>query len=254
MTSMPYAKRIIPCLDVDKNVVVKGVKFQNLRIVGDPVELASRYEEEGADELVILDVTASVEDRKTFIETVRAVCSVVTIPVTVGGGIKTLEDASRLFNAGADKVSINTGAVQRPELISEIAREYGRQATVVAIDAKRKGDSWEVYIKAGKVPTGLDAIEWAKEAVKRGAGELLVTSIDADGTKQGYDLELYRRLTEAVNVPIIASGGAGAMEHFYEVLKIADAALAASLFHFRIIEIPKLKKYLAERGIPVRLV
>lgn len=251
---MPYAKRIIPCLDVDKNVVVKGVKFQNLRIVGDPVELASRYEEEGADELVILDVTASVEDRKTFIETVRAVCSVVTIPVTVGGGIKTLEDASRLFNAGADKVSINTGAVQRPELISEIAREYGRQATVVAIDAKRKGDSWEVYIKAGKVPTGLDAIEWAKEAVKRGAGELLVTSIDADGTKQGYDLELYRRLTEAVNVPIIASGGAGAMEHFYEVLKIADAALAASLFHFRIIEIPKLKKYLAERGIPVRLV
>ncbi len=249
---MPYAKRIIPCLDVDKDVVVKGVKFKNLRVVGNPVELAARYEEEGADELVILDVTASIEGRRTFIETVRNVCSTVTIPVTVGGGIKSLEDASRLFDAGADKVSINTGAVQRPELISEIAREYGRQATVVAIDAKRRGESWEVYIKAGKVPTGLDAIKWATEAVERGAGELLVTSIDADGTKQGYDIELYTKLKEAVTVPVIASGGAGAIEHFYQVLKIADAALAASLFHFKIIEIPKLKQYLAQKGIPVR--
>jgi len=251
---MPYAKRIIPCLDVDKNVVVKGVKFENLRVVGDPVELAARYEEEGADELVILDVTASIEDRKTFIETVRAVCSTVTIPVTVGGGIKSLEDASRLFNAGADKVSINTGAVLRPELITEISREYGRQATVVAIDAKRCGSSWEVRIKAGKVPTGLDAIKWAREAIERGAGELLVTSIDADGTKEGYDIELYRRLKNFVRVPVIASGGAGKIEHFLEVLRVADAALAASLFHFRIVSIPELKRYLSERGIPVRLV
>ena len=251
---MPYAKRIIPCLDVDKNVVVKGVMFKNLRIVGNPIELATRYEEEGADELVILDVTASVEDRKTFIQTVKDVASVISIPLIVGGGIKTLEDASRLFNAGADKVSINTGAILRPGLVSEIAREYGSQATVVAIDAKRKGSSWEVYIKGGRKPTGIDAIEWAKKVVQLGAGELLVTSIDADGTKQGYDLELYKVLTQVVNVPIIASGGAGCMEHFYEVLKITDAALAASLFHFQIIKIPELKKYLASKGIPIRLI
>ncbi len=251
---MPYAKRIIPCLDVDKDKVVKGVMFRNLRVVGDPVELASRYEEEGADELVILDVTASIEGRKTFIETVRNVASVINIPLTVGGGIKSLEDASRLFNAGADKVSINTGAVKRPELVTEIAREYGSQATVVAIDAKWRNGWWEVFIKSAKEPTGLNAIDWAKRVVELGAGELLVTSIDADGTKQGYDLRLYEELTRNVNVPIIASGGAGCMEHFYEVLRIVDAALAASLFHFKIIPIPELKKYLAERGIPVRRV
>ncbi len=250
---MPYAKRIIPCLDVDKDKVVKGVMFNNLRVVGDPIELASRYEEEGADELVILDVTASLEDRPTFIRTVRDVSSVITIPLTVGGGIRSLDDASRLFNAGADKVSINTGAVRRPELISEIAREYGSQAVVVAIDAKARDGWWEVFIRSAKEPTGIDAIEWAREAVRRGAGELLVTSIDADGTRQGYDLDLYRALTKAVSVPIIASGGAGSMEHFYEVLRVADAALAASLFHFRIVSIPDLKRYLLSRGVSVRL-
>ncbi len=249
------AKRIIPCLDVDKGRVVKGVRFVNLVDAGDPVEVSLLYEEQGADELVFLDITASAEDRKITLEVVRRVAEEVFMPFTVGGGISSLEDMRKLLEAGADKVSINTSAVKNPQLIYEGAKRFGSQCVVVAIDAKRKGNSWEVYIHGGRTPTGLDAIEWAKKAESLGAGEILLTSMDRDGTKSGYDIELTRAVSDAVNIPVIASGGAGSMEHFYEgfVLGGADACLAASLFHFREISIPELKDYLTSRGVPVRV-
>ncbi|MEJ7554285.1 MAG: imidazole glycerol phosphate synthase subunit HisF, partial [Aquificaceae bacterium] len=229
------AKRIIPCLDVDKGRVVKGVRFLNLVDAGDPVEVAKVYEEQGADELVFLDITASAEDRKITLDVVKRVAEEVFMPFTVGGGISSLEDMRRLLEAGADKVSINTSAVKNPQLIYEGAKKFGSQCIVVAIDAKRRGNGWEVYIHGGRTPTGLDAIEWAKKAESLGAGEILLTSMDRDGTKSGYDIELTRAVSEAVNIPVIASGGAGSMEHFYEafVLGGADACLAASLFHFK---------------------
>ncbi|MEL9991721.1 MAG: imidazole glycerol phosphate synthase subunit HisF [Thermoproteus sp.] len=250
------AIRIIPCLDIDgrRGVVVKGVNFQGLREVGDPVELALRYDEEGADELVVLDITASVEDRPTFLKVVRDVATSVSIPVTIGGGVRSLEDADKLFKAGADKVSVNTAAVKRPKLVSELAEQYGSQSTVVAIDAKRVGDGYKVYIRGGNLQTDLDAIKWAAEAVSLGAGELLVTSIDRDGTKLGYDVELIKAIYGVAKVPIIASGGAGDYLHFYEAaLAGADGLLAASLFHFGVIKIKTLKEYLASRGVEVRL-
>ncbi|MEJ7555419.1 MAG: imidazole glycerol phosphate synthase subunit HisF [Aquificaceae bacterium] len=248
------AKRIIPCLDVDKGRVVKGVRFLNLVDAGDPVEVAKVYEEQGADELVFLDITASAEDRKITLEVVKRVAEEVFMPFTVGGGISSLEDMRRLLEAGADKVSINTSAVKNPQLIYEGAKKFGSQCIVVAIDAKRKGNGWEVYIHGGRTPTGLDAIEWAKKAESLGAGEILLTSMDRDGTKSGYDIELTKAVSKAVNIPVIASGGAGSMEHFYEafVLGGADACLAASLFHFKEISIPELKGYLASKGVPVR--
>jgi cyclase len=254
---MALARRIIPCLDIRAGRVVKGVRFVDLRDAGDPVAHAQFYEEEGADELVFLDITASVEDRGILLEVVRRVAEVLSIPFTVGGGVRDVEDFRALLRAGADKVSINTVAVQHPERITEAARRFGSQCVVVAIDAKRVGpDRWEVYIHGGRTPTGLDAVAWAREAERRGAGEILLTSIDADGTREGYDLALTRAVAEAVGIPVIASGGAGAPEHFYRVFTEgkADAALAASLFHFRELRIADLKRYLAERGIPVRLV
>jgi len=249
------AIRVIPCLDMDgrRGVVLKGVNFMGLREVGDPMEMAVAYEEEGADEIAILDITATPEDRGTFVEAVRRVAEAVTIPVLVGGGVKTLRDAEALFKAGADKVSINTAAVKNPGLIREMAEVFGSQSTVVAIDAKRAGERYEVYIRGGREPTGLDAMEWAKKAVELGAGETLLTSIDRDGTKLGYDTELTALIARAVNVPVIASGGAGALEHFYEAVKAgADAVLAASLFHFRQLTIRQVKQYLRERGAEVR--
>ncbi len=248
------AKRIIPCLDVDRGRVVKGVRFLNLKDAGDPVEVAKRYEEEGADELVFLDITASAEGREIMIEVVRRVAETVFMPFTVGGGIRSVEDMRRILEAGADKVSINTAAVKNPKLVEEGARVFGSQCIVVAIDAKRRDGGWEVYINGGRTPTGLDAVEWARRVESLGAGEILLTSMDRDGTKEGYDVELCRAVAEAVSIPVIASGGAGTKEHFYEVFKEgkADAALAASLFHFREVSIPDLKDYLARRGIRVR--
>lgn len=249
------AKRIIPCLDVDRGRVVKGVKFLNLRDAGDPVEVARRYEEEGADELVFLDITASAEGREIMIDVVRRVAESVFMPFTVGGGIRTVSDMRALLEAGADKVSINTSAVKNPQLIREGSYLFGSQCIVVAIDARRKGDSWEVYINGGRTPTGLDAVEWAERVQELGAGEILLTSMDRDGTKEGFDVELCRAVSSAVNIPVIASGGAGSEEHFLEVFKEGgvDAALAASVFHFREIGIPSLKKFLADSGITVRL-
>jgi cyclase len=249
------AKRIIPCLDVDKGRVVKGVKFQNLRDAGDPVEVAKSYEEQSADELVFLDITASAEERKIMIEVVQRVAETIFIPFTVGGGVSSLEDIRRLLSAGADKVSINTAAVKNPQLIYESAKRFGSQCIVVAIDAKRSERGWEVYIHGGRTPTGLDAVEWAKRVEGLGAGEILLTSMDADGTKKGYDIELCRAVASAVSIPVIASGGAGTMEHFYEVFTKTnvDAALAASLFHFREVSIPELKAYLKNKGVHVRL-
>jgi cyclase len=249
------AKRIIPCLDVDKGRVVKGVKFQNLRDAGDPVEVAKGYEEQSADELVFLDITASAEERKIMIEVVQRVAETIFIPFTVGGGVSSLEDIRRLLSAGADKVSINTAAVKNPQLIYESAKRFGSQCIVVAIDAKRSERGWEVYIHGGRTPTGLDAVEWAKRVENLGAGEILLTSMDADGTKKGYDIELCRAVASAVSIPVIASGGAGTMEHFYEVFTQTnvDAALAASLFHFKEVSIPGLKAYLKNKGVHVRL-
>lgn len=249
------AKRIIPCLDVDKGRVVKGVKFQNLRDAGDPVEVAKSYEEQSADELVFLDITASAEERKIMIEVVQRVAETVFIPFTVGGGVSSLEDIRRLLSAGADKVSINTAAVKNPQLIYESAKRFGSQCIVVAIDAKRSERGWEVYIHGGRTPTGLDAVEWAKRVESLGAGEILLTSMDADGTKKGYDIELCKAVASAVSIPVIASGGAGTMEHFYEVFTKTnvDAALAASLFHFKEVSIPELKAYLKNKGVHVRL-
>jgi imidazole glycerol phosphate synthase subunit hisF (EC 4.1.3.-) len=249
------AKRIIPCLDVDKGRVVKGVKFQNLRDAGDPVEVAKSYEEQSADELVFLDITASAEERKIMIEVVQRVAETIFIPFTVGGGVSSLEDIRRLLSAGADKVSINTAAVKNPQLVYESAKRFGSQCIVVAIDAKRSERGWEVYIHGGRTPTGLDAVEWAKRVESLGAGEILLTSMDADGTKKGYDVELCRAVASTVSIPVIASGGAGTMEHFYEVFTKTnvDAALAASLFHFKEVSIPELKAYLKNKGVHVRL-
>ncbi|GAB6075921.1 imidazole glycerol phosphate synthase subunit HisF [Desulfurobacterium crinifex] len=249
------AKRIIPCLDVKEGRVVKGVNFVNLIDAGDPVENAKVYDEQGADELVFLDITASYEKRNIMIDVVKRTAEEVFMPLTVGGGVKTVQDIRNLLNAGADKVSINTAAVKKPQLIYEGAKLFGSQCIVVAIDAKRKGNSWEVYIHGGRTPTGIDAIEWAKRVVDLGAGEILLTSMDRDGTKAGYDIELTRAISEAVSVPVIASGGAGTKEHFYEGLVEgkADAVLAASVFHFKEISIPELKTYLKEKGVWVRV-
>ena len=250
-----YAKRIIPCLDVKNGRVVKGVSFVNLIDAGDPVECAKQYNQQGADELVFLDITASSDNRGTVIDMVEKVASSIFIPFTVGGGVRTVDDFQAILRAGADKVSVNSSAIKRPDLINEAAYKFGSQCVVVAIDAKRKGDSWEVYINGGRVPMGMDAVEWAVECEKRGAGEILLTSMDEDGQKKGYDLALTKAVSEKVNIPVIASGGAGKLEHFYDALTIgkADAVLAASLFHFGEIPVPELKKYLDEKGISVRL-
>ncbi len=248
------AKRIIPCLDVREGRVVKGINFVNITDAGDPVELAKEYNRQGADELVFLDITASHEKRKIMIDVVRKVAQQVFIPFTVGGGINTIEDIRAILLAGADKVSINTSAVQNPELISEGAERFGSQCIVLAIDAKSKGDSWEVYVHGGRTPTGLDAVEWAKKAVALGAGEILLTSMDRDGTRKGYDINLTKTISKAVSVPVIASGGAGDMEDLYEVFEkdAADAALAASIFHYKERTVGDVKEYLRERGVEVR--
>ena len=250
-----YAKRIIPCLDVKNGRVVKGVNFVNLRDAGDPVECAVEYDKKGADELVLLDISATNEGRGTMIDIVSRVANSIFIPFTVGGGIRTTEDFIELLRAGADKISVNSAAVRNPDLINEAAYKFGSQCVVCAIDAKRREQGgWEVYLNGGRLPTGIDAVTWAQEAVSRGAGEILLTSMDCDGKKTGYDLELTRAVSERVGVPVIASGGAGALEHFYDALTVgkADAVLAASLFHFNEIPIETLKAYLSERGIPVR--
>ncbi|MEM3305647.1 MAG: imidazole glycerol phosphate synthase subunit HisF [Saccharolobus sp.] len=248
-------KRIIACLDVKDGKVVKGVNFLELKLKGDPVELASRYEEEGADEIVFLDITASIEKRRTLYEVVKNTASVLSIPLTVGGGIRTIEDVSMALRSGADKVSINTAAVENKMLVKEAANEFGSQAVVVAIDAKRLGNRWIVFTKSGTYNTGKDAIEWAREVENLGAGEILLTSIDRDGTRMGYNIELTKNIVDAINIPVIASGGAGKMEDFYEVFSMAnaDAALAAGIFHDGIIRIRKLKEYLKQKGIEVRL-
>ena len=250
-----FTKRIIPCLDVNEGRVVKGVNFVNLRDAGDPVEIAGVYDREGADELVFLDITASSDNRATVVDMVRKVAEKVFIPFTVGGGIRTVEDFRAILREGADKVSVNSAAINRPELISEAALKFGSQCVVVAIDARRTGDSFHVYKNGGRVDTGLDAVEWAMRAEKLGAGEILLTSMDCDGTKAGYDIELTSTIAKSVGIPVIASGGAGTAEHFYAALTEgkADAALAASLFHYRELEIREVKEYLRSRGISVRL-
>ena len=249
-------KRIIPCLDVHEGRVVKGVNFVNLRDAGDPVEIAKAYDRAGADELVFLDITASSDNRQTVVDMVRRTAEQVFIPFTVGGGIRTVEDFCLLLRAGADKISVNSAALDRPELIAEAADKFGRQCVVAAIDARRRpdGSGWNVYKHGGRLDTGLDALEWAVRADRLGAGEILLTSMDCDGTKAGYDMELTRQVSERVSVPVIASGGAGTESHFYDVLTEggADAALAASLFHYKELEIGCLKEYLAKRGVPVR--
>jgi cyclase len=249
------AKRIIPCLDVDAGRVVKGVKFVGLRDAGDPVEIAQVYDGQGADELCFLDITASHEKREIILDVVARTADVVFMPLTVGGGINQLEDIRKLLRAGADKVSINTGAVNRPEFVREAAETFGSQCIVVAIDAKRAGAGWEVFTHGGRKPTGIDACDWAESMAGYGAGEILLTSMDRDGTKQGYDLELTRAISERVGIPVIASGGVGTLEHIYDGFTIgkASAALAASIFHYREYTIAECKSYLQKRGIPVRL-
>jgi cyclase len=250
------AKRIIPCLDVTGGRVVKGVHFVNLRDAGDPVELAERYNQQGADELVFLDITASSDDRETMVDVVARTARKVFIPLTVGGGIRSVSDARRILLAGADKVSVNTAAVRRPELIRELSQEFGSQAVVLAIDAKRVGPGrWTVYVRGGRDDAGLDAVEWAVRGEELGAGEILLTSMDTDGVQQGFDLELTRTIARATRIPIIASGGAGRPEHFLQVLTEgeADAALAASIFHYGKYTVGDLKEYLARHGVPVRL-
>jgi cyclase len=249
------AKRIIPCLDVKDGRVVKGVNFVGLRDAGDPVETAIRYNQEGADELTFLDITASHEERDTIVDVVKKVAKEVFIPLTVGGGIRELNDIYKLLNVGCDKVSINSSAVKNPNFINEGAKRFGSQCIVVAIDIKNVApNKWNVFVKGGREDTGLDAIKWAKEVVDRGAGEILLTSMDSDGTKAGFDISITKTISEIVNVPVIASGGAGKMEHFTEVFQnSADAALAASIFHFKEIEILDLKRYLRDNNINVRL-
>ena len=252
-----HTKRIIPCLDVNNNRVVKGTNFVNLRDAGDPVEVAKAYNEAGADELVFLDITATSDHRNTVVDMVRKVAEQVFIPFTVGGGIRTVDDFKVLLREGADKISINSAAIMNPKLISDAADKFGRQCVVVAIDAKRRADGkgWNIFKNGGRVDMGIDAVEWAMEADRLGAGEILLTSMDCDGVKEGYDIELTRTIAENVSVPIIASGGAGKMEHFYDALTEggADAALAASLFHYKELEIVDLKKYLNDKGVSVRL-
>ena len=250
-------KRITPCLDVHNGRVVKGVNFVNLKDAGDPVEIAAAYDKAGADELVFLDITASSDNRSTVVDMVRRVAETVFIPFTVGGGIRTVDDFKLLLREGADKISINSSAINTPELISEAADKFGRQCVVVAIDARRRedGSGWNVYKNGGRIDTGLDAVEWAMKADRMGAGEILLTSMDCDGTKAGYDDELNAVIADSVSVPVIASGGAGTTEHFYNALTKgkADAALAASLFHYKELEIMELKRFLAARGLPMRL-
>ena len=249
------AKRIIPCLDIDKGRVVKGVNFVNLVDAGDPVQVAKAYDKIGADEIVFLDITASSDGRKTAVDILSRASEQVFIPLTVGGGIRSIEDFRTMLSAGADKIAVNSAAIKNPALICEAAAKFGSQCVVLAVDAKANGrGSWDVYLNGGRVNTGLDAVSWIKEAVALGAGEVLLTSMDKDGTKSGYDLALTRAAADAVNVPVIASGGAGGAEDFYDVLTEggADAALAASLFHFGEIDMKQLKSYLAGRGVPVR--
>ena len=251
-----FAKRIIPCLDVDNGRVVKGVNFVGLRDAGDPVEVAKRYNQEGADEITFLDITATHEQRKTIVDIVKEVAKEVFIPLTVGGGIRELDDIYKLLDAGCDKVSINSAAIKRPEFINEASKRFGSQCIVVAIDAKRvEQGKWNIFTHGGRNDTGIDAVEWAKEAYERGAGELLVTSMDSDGTKAGYDNELNCAIAKVAKIPIIASGGAGTMEHIKDSFKngCADAALAASIFHFKEIDIMDLKYYLKQEGIAVRI-
>jgi len=250
------AKRIIPCLDIDRGRVVKGVKFVSLRDAGDPVSCAQAYDQQKADELVFLDITASHEKRRTMISVAEKVAATIFIPFTVGGGIRTIRDIRELLATGCDKVSINTSAIKNPKFILESSKRFGSQCLVVAIDAKRESkEKWGVYTHGGRNPTGLDAIAWAKKAAKLGAGEILLTSMDCDGTKDGYDLELTRRVSESVRIPVIASGGAGNLNHLYEAFSVgkADACLAASIFHFGEFTIPETKTFLHSRGIPVRL-
>lgn len=251
-----FTKRIIPCLDVHAGRVVKGVNFVNLKDAGDPVEIARAYDQAGADELVFLDITASSDARATVVDMVRKVAKQVFIPFTVGGGIRTVEDFKVLLREGADKISINSAAIDHPELIREAADKFGSQCVVVAIDARRRADGtgWNIYKNGGRIDMGIDAVEWAVKAEKLGAGEILLTSMDCDGTKNGYDLELTRQIAECVSIPVIASGGAGTKEHFYDALTEgkADAALAASLFHYKELEIREVKEYLADRDVSVR--
>jgi len=249
-----FAKRIIPCLDVEGGRVVKGVNFVNLRDAGDPVEVAKRYNQEGADEITFLDIGASHEGRDTIVDVVAKVAREVFIPLTVGGGIRKLDDIYNLLNVGCDKVSINSAGIKNPDFIDESAKRFGSQCIVVAIDAKRVGQSWNIFLNGGRVDTGIDAIAWAKEVYNRGAGEILLTSMDADGTKAGFDNELNSAISEVVDIPVIASGGAGKMEHIKDAFEAgADAALAASIFHFREIDIMDLKRYLKQNNIPVRI-
>lgn len=252
-----FTKRIIPCLDVHNGRVVKGVNFVNLQDAGDPVEIAAAYDRAGADEVVFLDITASSDARNTVVDMVRKVAEKVFIPFTVGGGIRSVEDFKVLLREGADKISVNSAAIKNPSLIAEAADKFGSQCVVVAIDAKRCADrdGWNIYLNGGRVDTGIDAIEWAVQAESLGAGEILLTSMDCDGTKNGYDLALTRQIADHVSIPVIASGGAGTMEHFYDALTMggADAALAASLFHYKELEIREVKAYLRKRGVPVRL-
>lgn len=251
-----FTKRIIPCLDVNNGRVVKGVNFVDLKDAGDPVEIAAAYDKSGADELVFLDITASSDARNTVVDLVRKVAEKVFIPFTVGGGIRTVDDFKAVLREGADKVSVNSAAIDRPELVAEAASKFGSQCVVVAIDAKRRADGgWNIYKHGGRIDTGIDAVEWAIKMDKLGAGEILLTSMDCDGTKAGYDIELTKTIANAVGIPVIASGGAGTMEHFYDAFDKAnaDAVLAASLFHYKEMEINDLKKYLADRGVSVRL-
>ena len=249
-----YTKRVIPCLDVHNGRVVKGVNFVDLRDAGDPVEIAAAYDKAGADELVFLDITASSDARATVVEMVRKVAEKVFIPFTVGGGIRTVNDFKAILREGADKVAVNSAAIMNPSLISEAAEKFGSQCVVVAIDAKRTENGWHIFKNGGRIDMGIDAIEWAMKADELGAGEILVTSMDCDGTKAGYDIELTRKIAENVSIPVIASGGAGTMEHFYDALTVgkADAVLAASLFHYKELEINQVKQYLKSRGVPVR--
>ena len=252
-----FTKRIIPCLDVNRGRVVKGVNFVNLRDAGDPVEIAKAYDKAGADELVFLDITASSDDRETVVDMVREVAKQVFIPFTVGGGIRTVDDFKRILREGADKVSVNSAAINNPQLVADAAAKFGSQCVVVAIDAKKRADGsgWNIYKNGGRIDMGIDAVAWAKKVEELGAGEILLTSMDCDGTKAGYDIELTRAIAESVSIPVIAAGGAGTLEHFYVALTQgkADAALAASLFHFKELEIRQVKEYLRSREVPVRL-
>ena len=249
-----HYKRIIPCLDVDGGRVVKGTQFIDLRDAGDPVELAAHYDRTGADEVIFLDITATHDKRETVTELARRTATDVFVPFTIGGGIRSVEDAQAVLDAGADKVSVNSAAVARPELVGELAEQFGAQCVVLAIDARRNGDFWEVVVAGGRTPTGNDAVAWAREAVERGAGEILLTSMDRDGTGAGYDLALTRAVGDAVSVPVIASGGAGTLDHLADALEEggADAALAASIFHFGTFTVPEAKEHLIARGVPVR--